>query len=259
MPSLRELQQAFARAVFAAPGDVAPFAAGGQVLAAERIGIYRNTIFANYRKALSATFPVVKRLVGAPLFNAAVGAYVRACPSVCGDLNVYGDGFGDFLSGHAPFSDLPYVPDVARLEWAIDEAQRAPDAERAPHAVLEAFSAVPPERLPALRLQLEPSCRFVSSAYPILRIWNAHQPDHAGDTSVDLDERPDALLIRRDVHGVSLERLAAGEHAWLAALLSGATLGAAIDAAQSADAAFDLGAVLRTHLAAGTIARLIDA
>jgi hypothetical protein len=259
MPSLRELQQAFAHAVFAAPGDTATFVVGGQALAAERIAIYRNTIFANYRNALSATFHVVKRLAGAPLFNAAVGAFVRAHPSVCGDLNVYGNGFGDFLSGYAPAADLPYLADIARLEWAIDEAQRAPDAERAPDAVLAAFSVVAPDRLPALRLQLEPSCRFVTSPYPILRIWNVNQSGDVSDARVAIDEGADALLIRRDAHGVSLERLAAGEHAWLVALQSGATLGTAIDAAQSAEATFDLGAVLRTHIAAGTIVRVIDA
>jgi uncharacterized protein len=258
MSSLRELQQAFAHAVFAGPGDTATFVAGGQALADERIAIYRNTIFSNYRKALSATFPVVKRLAGAPRFNDAVDAFVRAHPSVCGDLNVYGDDFGEFLSGYAPAADLPYLADVARLEWAIDEAQRAPDAEHAPKAVLEAFFVVAPERLPAVRLQLEPSCRFVTSPHPILLIWNAHRSDPAGEAHVAPGEGADALLIRRDAHGVSLERLAAGEHAWLAALQSGATLGAAIDAAERAEAAFDLGAVLRTHIAVGTIMRVVD-
>jgi len=254
MPSLRDLQQGFADAVFG-PQDVAPgFSVVAPAKGAERIAIYRTAVFANYRNALSATYPVVKRLTGAPFFHAAVDAFVRAHPSTSGDLNVYGGSFGDFLVAYAPAAELPYLPDVARLEWAIDEAQRAPDRVRVPEAVLAALTAVPGESLPELRFALDTSCRFVASAYPILRIWQVNQPDHVGDDRVMLDDGADTLLVRRDPRGIALERLAAGDFAWLAALANSAPLGAAIDAAQSADANFDLGIALRTHIAAGTIA-----
>jgi hypothetical protein len=92
----------------------------------DRIAIYRRTVFANYRNALAATYPVVKRLVGAPFFNTAVDSYVHAHPSASGDLNVYGDAFGDFLAAYPHAANLPYLPDVARLEWAIDEAESCP-------------------------------------------------------------------------------------------------------------------------------------
>jgi Putative DNA-binding domain len=259
MPSLRDLQQAFAHAILAAPSDATAFASGGRAHAEQRIGIYRSTIFRNYSKALSATFPVVNKLTGARFFRAAVGAFVRDHPSVSGDLNVYGDAFGDFLAGYAPAVEWPYLADVARLEWAIDEAQRAPDAASAPEAVLAAFAQTVPARLPQLSLRLDPSCRFVTSRYPILRIWNAHQADDARDTRIALDQGGDALLVRRDPRGVSIERLTAAEQAWLAALASGGTLGASIDAARRADAAFDLGPVLHAHIGAGTIVQVIDA
>ena len=80
-----------------------------------------------------------------PFFNAAVDAYVRACPSTSGDLNVYGDAFGEFLAGYPPAADLPYLPDVARLEWAVDEAGRAADRDGSPEGVLAALAGVPPE------------------------------------------------------------------------------------------------------------------
>ncbi len=66
------------------------------------------------------------------------------------------------------------------------------------------------------------------------------------------------LLIRRDAHGISVERLPLGDHAWLVALAAGASLGAAIEAAQDADATFDLGAALRAHVLAGTISAVVD-
>ena len=92
MPSLRELQRGFVAAtVF---GDTAALAGLGIVAGAldpaARIAIYRNNALGNYRKALAATYPVVRRLVGGPFFDAAIDAFVRAHPSPRGDVNRYG-------------------------------------------------------------------------------------------------------------------------------------------------------------------------
>jgi hypothetical protein len=257
MQSLRETQRRFVGAVLSSDAAL-EFVNGSPAFARDRIAIYRKTIFANYRKALSASYPVVKRLTGATFFHASVDAFVLAHPSRSGDLNIYGGSFGEFLASYPPAADLPYLADVARLEWAIDEANRASDAPCVPESVLAQLAGAPPDRLPTLRLRLEPSCRLVSSPYPILRIWQTNQIDYSGDDRVRLEERGIALLIRRDADGVSLERLPAGDHAWLAALAAQATLGAAIEAAQNADATFDLGSALREHIAAGTIIAVME-
>jgi hypothetical protein len=254
MPSLRELQQEFAAALLATDGGAAGFAVAGALGGAARVAIYRRNGFGNYRNALGATYPVVRRLVGAPFFHAAVDAFVGAHPSVSGDLNVYGDAFGAFLAAYPPAAGLPYLPDVARLEWAIDEAGRAADSVRAPEATLATLAAVPPERLAAVRLALDPSCRLVTSPFPIRRIWQVNQPACTDVEFVALDAGPDFLLVRRDPDGIAIERIGAGEHAWLAALADGGTLGAALDAAAAVDPGFALADALRAHLAAGTLA-----
>ena len=107
MPSLLELQRRFAAALL----TPAPPADPG-------LATYRGTVFANWRNALGATFVVVRELTGAPFFAAAVDAFARTHPSRGGDLNVYGDVFPDFLATYPPAQGLPYLADVARLEWA---------------------------------------------------------------------------------------------------------------------------------------------
>ena len=149
MLSLRERQTRFAAALLEGGGD-----------AGERIAIYRNTVCRNYRNALGATFAVVKQLVGAPFFNAAVDAYALAVPSTGGDLNVYGSDFPDFLASYPHARGLPYLADVARLEWAVDAAGRAADAAGSPEALLAALAKVPAEQVIAQRFALDPSCRF---------------------------------------------------------------------------------------------------
>jgi hypothetical protein len=253
MSALAELQQRFADALYAPEGAVPGFDIGGTAPSPERMDIYRRAIFANYRKALAATYPTVQRILGDAVFTAVVDAYVRAHPSASGDLNDYGDTFGAFLAQQPAAARLPQLPDLARLEWAIDEVNRAADAERAPDAVLGALAAVPAEQLPVVTLELTPSCRLIASRFPIFRIWQANQPGYEGDERIDIESGGDLLLVRRDPGGIGIERLAAGEFAWLAALAAGAALGPSIDAACRAEPEFDFARALHAHIGATTI------
>ena len=176
MPSLAELQQRFARSLYAPEGAAPEFDVAGAEPPSERMDIYRRAVLANYRKALGATYPVVRGLVGESAFSDAVDAFVRRHPSASGDLNDYGDAFGAFLTQHPSTTTLPHLPDVARLEWAIDEVNRAADGASRPEQVLEALAAVAPERLPGLTLRLAPRCRLVASSFPILQFWQMSQP-----------------------------------------------------------------------------------
>jgi hypothetical protein len=252
MPSLREIQRAFTASVVF--GDAAALGSLGIVAngldPAARIGIYRSNVLGNYRKALAATYPVVQRLVGTPFFNAAIDAFVRAYPSTRGDVNRYGAELAPFLATYPPARELPYLPDVARLEWAIDHANIAADASRLD---LDALGTVPPEALGGLRLTLDPSARLVVSPYPIWRIWQVNQPGRDRDETVDLGEGGDALLVRRDSEGVVVERLGAGEHALLAAFAARASLSDAAARATEIDSNFDLSQVLRHRVATRTI------
>jgi hypothetical protein len=197
--------------------------------------------------------PRRKRLVGAPFFDAAVDAFVDAHPATSGDLNLYGDTFGAFLSVYPPAASLPYLGDVAALEWAQDEANRAADYASSPQEVLADLTSMAPADLPEARLALAPSCRLLASRHPILRIWQVNQDTYLGDERVDLDAGADRLLVRREARGVTIERLPAGEYGFLASLATASSLGAAIEAAQNADAAFDLATALRARIADGTI------
>jgi hypothetical protein len=245
MPSLRERQSSFALALVASGA-----------LADARIAIYRNAVLANYRSALGATYPVVAQIVGTPFFNAAVDAYVLAHAATSGDLNLYGDRFGDFLGTYPHAQDLPYLPDVARLEWAIDDASRAADSTGAPETILHDLAAISPTAITAQRFALASSCRIIASPYPVLRIWQAHQTGFVNDAAIAFGGAGDYLLVRREQGAVVVQRLAAGDCAWLEALSRGADLATAQSAAVAAEPTFDLGTALRRHIAERTIARL---
>jgi hypothetical protein len=252
MPSLREVQRGFVAAtVFGDTGALAGLGiVAGALEPAARIAIYRNNVLGNCRKVLAATYPIVQRLVGVPFFNAAIDAFVRAYPSPQGDVNRYGRELARFLAAYSPAQELPYLPDVARLEWAIDQANIAADASPFDTTALR---AVPADAQGELRFVLHPSAQVVASPYPIFHIWQVNQPGHTGDDRVDLGEGADALLVRRASDVVVIERLAAGEHAFLAALAGNRSLNEATERACRSDPSFDLAGALKRHVTAASL------
>jgi uncharacterized protein len=242
MPSLLELQDRFAAALEASLPE------------ARGLDVYRNAITSNYRRALGASFPVVRQLVGGAFFNAAVDAFVAAEPPASGDLNVYGDGFAAFLARYEPASALPYLPGVASLEWALDECARAADMASEPRELIASISVIEEDAIAQLRLALHPSCRFIEARFPVLEIWNVHQPGHEGELRVDLAQAVNQrLLVRRTGERCEIERLAAAEWTWLRALRAGSAFGDALAAAIEDDAGFDLGEALQRRVLDGTI------
>ena len=224
--------------------------AGRGLDAEARIRVYRNNVFSNYRAAMREVYPVVLALVGEPFFHRAADTYATSYPSHSGDLNDFGGEFGDFFAGWPPAAQLPYLPDVAKLEWAVERVFHAAEA---PPLDLSALAAVAQEELPGLRFALHPASRIVRSPYPILRIWQVNQTSFTGDQSVDLCAGADSLLVIRRSGTVELERLSPGELELLQALGGNLTFAQAHARALEADSGLDLTALLRHHILGGTL------
>ena len=196
---------------------------------------------------------MVVSVVGETFFYTAVDEFARQHPSQSGDLNQYGGEWAAFLGAYPHAQELPYLPDVARLEWAWHQAFHAADARAFDLARL---AAIPAGEHAALRFKLHPAARLIQSDFPLLRIWEVNQPAFAGDMAVDWDASGDTLLVYREiVDGVAviIKRLTSGEHAFLRALQQHATLDAAVNAAISVDATFELQSVLLDTVQSGVI------
>ncbi|HSD60308.1 MAG TPA: DNA-binding domain-containing protein [Burkholderiales bacterium] len=251
MASLRDIQSAFVQALFEGQEAwLARYILAGGVAPGARLAVYRNNTLHNYHEALRAVYPVVERLVGEEFFGHAARRYAFAYPSRSGDIQNYGESFPEFLAALPGTAELPYLRDTARLEWLVHEAFHA--AEHPP-LNLEALAAVPAERYPDLRFAVHPSCRLLASPYPVHLIWAVNQPQHSGEESIDLGIGGVRLLMWRPRFQVEMLPLGVGEHALLAALAAGQTLGAACDAALAAEDGFDIAAALRAHTADGVL------
>jgi hypothetical protein len=250
MPSLRELQDAFA-ASLAGPADgVLAFIVADRIAPDERLAVYRNNGRHNFREALRAVYPVVERLVGEDFFDHMADRYAVAHPSTSGDIHHFGAHLAAFLASFAPAAGLPYLPDMARLEWAMHEVFHA---AAPPPFPLDRLAAVAEAEHAALRFVFSPACRLLASAWPVHRLWALNQPDVAWDDGFDIHGGGADLLVRRSGFEVELEPLGSAEFAMLERLAGGQALGEALDAVQDEAPGFDLAAFLQHHLLSATL------
>ena len=213
---------------------------------ADRFAVYRNNVHASLVDVLADRFPVVQALVGTEFFRAMARAFVRSERPRDASLFRYGGSFPAFVAAFEPARELPYLPDVARVENAWHESWGAADAE--PIGLRE-LSATPPEQLLRSRLGVHPAARLLRSPWPVGSLWLAHQagePDLAA-----LEWRPESVLITRPQAEIHVQALAAGAASLAAALLAGTTLEQAYDAAFAEDPALDPGQALRVLAEAG--------
>lgn len=229
MPPLLEQQRAFAAALLDAE------------VADPRLRVYRANVFGNWSAALAGAYPIVRAIVGPAFFERLARDYAQAAPSTSGDLHEYGAQLAAFLDGYPQAADLPYLPDVARMEWLGHLAHYAADAP--------AFDLSRPTEA-----RLAPYCALLASDWPLQRIWEAHQ--EGGDpATVDLGAGPDRILVHRAGWRVEVCSLRPGDYRFLERLRAGESLGAALEAAVDADAAFVPRVAFAAWVQAGVIAQ----
>lgn len=252
---LRELQQQILEALWSgepAPEALELLSKDRPLTPAQQISVYRGSIYDSLTAALREVYPVCGRLVGERFFAAVARAFVRQQRSRSPDLNEYGEAFGDFLAGFAPTATLPYLPDVARLEWAWHRAFYGPDSEAPELDVLAtAVAMADPDRVV---FQLQKNGTLVESPYPVQLIWQANQPDHDGEEVVDLSKGGVSLLVWRRGTDRLIEPLEPRERCLLQALAEGLTLGDVCLRLASGHPAADLGGLLAAAFHCGWIA-----
>lgn len=189
-------QAAFARALLDPRAPVPGLRAWNGSDPTVRLDVHRNTVVVSLVDALADTFPVVQALVGPVCFRAMASAYVRAEPPCSPVLAHYGAGFADWLAHQAPLATLPWLSDVARLEYARVRAFHAAAAPLCTPARLGAALAQP-ERLPGLVLPLQPGVQVLRSCWAVVSLWAAHQGQGRIE-DVRIDQPEAALVLRED-------------------------------------------------------------
>lgn len=245
MPTLLETQQAMRRALLEGgppPAGIIAGACGEEA----RIAIYRNNLRGTLTGALRLSYPAVRRLVGEDFFAGLAARFIAAEPPRNPDLYAYGAALPAFIESFEAARDLPYLADVARLEWAVNQALHAPLTAPLDPARL---ATVPAEAQGAIRFHAHPSLSTVVVRYPAEAIWQAVLTEDeaaraAALGAVDLGAGGARLAVSRGAAGLRIQPLLAAQHDLLAALMAGEPLSDALERAPEAEAAAWLGRFL---------------
>src|SRR5205814_9966121 len=111
-----------------------------------------------------AAYQAVRCRGDAQFSESASDRYVQPQPPAGPCLFGYGETLPDFLATFPPCRHLEYLPDVARLEWAINRALHAEDAVALDPRWL---ASVPPDDVGRLTFRLHPSVSLVESPWPV--------------------------------------------------------------------------------------------
>ena len=110
-------QQAFATALLDPSTNVAALPIWKHCDVNARFTIYRNNVAASLVSAVTATFPVCVELVGEEFFSLMALEFIRAHPPTSRILAYYGGAFADYVRHFPPAASLPYLADIANLEY----------------------------------------------------------------------------------------------------------------------------------------------
>lgn len=176
-----------------------------ELTASQQLDIYRGSIISGMSGALENTYPVCKQLVGPDFFDAMAHEYIINTPSTHPDLNIYGSTLAEFIAGFEPASELPYLSDVARLEWLWAQVFSAADDSG---KNLEQLADLTEDQMLSVVFRLSPTTGLLQSDYPINAIWNMHHfPETGQDEVINLDQGGVKLLVWRDGLEMKIEVL----------------------------------------------------
>jgi hypothetical protein len=250
MPRLTDLQADFADKLLK-PDAPPPAGVHGPTATppVKRYNVYRNNVVASLLKVLEARYPVVLRLVGEDFFRGLARLYLEAAPPRSPVLAEFGGRLADFVTTFEPARALPYLADIARLEWLRHVAYHAADALPIGPGDLASVAA---PTVPLLRFTLHPSLGILVSPYPVVSIWETNRRDETV-RAIRLDDGPEMALVVRPALDVETRKAPPGTDVFLAAVAEGRTLAEASGRAAADNDHFNVQMTLATVIDAGAI------
>lgn len=215
---------------------------------AQALQIYRNNHQQHRLDALAAIYPVLAKVLGAECFRMLCWQYLDHTPMRSGNLLEDGAQLPALLHTISALTYLPWLSDLARLEWTLHQVSEAPAHAHAP-LTLDELATYAAEPLAQLRLQRMAACALFHAPWSLLELWRSQQEPACARLLAQPPPQAQWLLVSRPRLDLQLLALSVGEYRWLAEL-SVANFGAASVAALAAQPDLQLPAALVRLLSA---------
>ncbi len=156
--------------------------------------IYREGYLIRLAEAIQNDYPALARIVGPSAFAGLCRRYVAECPPSSHDIGRAGASLAGYLPADPVTTRLPFLPDLARLEWALAEAVVARDEAPLSWSDVEVLGA---ERVVDVPLLAMPGTAIIRSEWPLSDLWLAKDKED-GEIDIVVEGPPATLLVWRD-------------------------------------------------------------
>ncbi len=205
----------------------------------ERLAVYGNAYYARLVHCLRELFPACCSAVGDEAFDEFAFGYLQEFPPQSYTLGHLADNFVTFLensrrehfgedSATEEESWSRFLVELARLEHVIDVVFDGPGFEKDPPNIAEQLATLPSAVWPSIRLTPVVCLRLLAFEFPVNDYFSAFRRGELPD--VPEQEQTYLAVTRRD-YVVRRYPLDAPQFAILSALLSGSTIGDAVESA----------------------------
>ncbi len=165
----------------------------GGVEGDERMDVYAEGYLARVMEALAEVYETIYHLLGRDAFIELSESYIHAHPSHSYNLNFIGDHMTEYIQETPVIKKLPFLSDLASLEWSVAKAFHATNEDVFDPRSLEGLAE---EDWDQLKINFQPSVTVISSSWPILDIWKARKTP-LKEIDIDLIDRPQTVLVYR--------------------------------------------------------------
>jgi len=156
--------------------------------------VYSSGYLTRITEALENDYPATRRVMGPGPFASLIHRYLGAHPPRSFDLRCAGEQLASFLKHDPLVGKLPFLPDLAHLEWLLAEAFLAKDPAPLLWSDLQAMD---PETVSDLCLVLNPGTIVIRSPWPLIDIWGLKDKTD-GEVSLEIAGRPSVVLVFRN-------------------------------------------------------------
>lgn len=224
--NLHQLQQDFAEALHYRPSSASETIADSSFGPEQLIQVYRNNFIISLSEVLEATYPCCKAVVGEECFAQIARQHVLIQPLGEGNVTDYGDGFSDTINNQPALVEaVPYLADLARLEWLVDRAsQHIPINSDFP---FEQLALITEDNLAQLVMEVAEPVYSFDAPYPVASLWQMITQDQI--EQIDLSQ-PESVIIQHRPQGMQVLATTPSATALLRLCQQGKPLGEADEA-----------------------------
>jgi hypothetical protein len=191
-----------------------------------RLEVYANAYFYRILDCLKDDYAALAAVLGEDYFHDTVVAYLLGCPSRHPSIRYVGDRMAQFVAEDerlAPVRErFPFAADLARLEWALQDAFDAPDAVA---MTVEDVARLAPEDWAGLPLRPDASVQLLELAWPMASLRKAFEREETMPEPSAVKSDPETVLVFRRSESVSYRLVDTDEADALRAVLHGTQFG----------------------------------